>query len=87
MRLLLDLAVALGQLRADEVERTQRLLEREQVLGSPVALQALGDLIDAGADARVLHRAKYLTITLTGHDGAQDLLARLAHHVGVTLVS
>ena len=76
--MLLDLAVALGQLRAEEVEGAQRLLEREQVFGPPVALQALGDVIDTGADARVLHRAQHLAVPLTGDDGAQDLLARLA---------
>jgi hypothetical protein len=31
LQLQLDLGVALGQLRAHEVERTQRLLEREQM--------------------------------------------------------
>jgi hypothetical protein len=34
LELLLDLAVSLGELRADEVERVQRLLESEQVFGS-----------------------------------------------------
>ena len=52
------------------------------MLGAPVALQALGDLVGAGADAHVLHRAQHLAIALAGDDGAQDLLARLAHHVG-----
>jgi hypothetical protein len=51
--LLLDLGVALGQLCADEVERVDRLLQREQVLGAPDALQALGNLVDAGARARL----------------------------------
>ncbi len=81
LQLLLDLAVALGQLRTDEVERIQRLLEREQVFASPVALQALGDFINARADARILHRAQNLTITFTGDNGSQNLLARLACHV------
>jgi hypothetical protein len=82
LQLSLDLGVALGQLGADEVERIQRLLECEQVLGAPVALQAFGDLLVAGVDARVLHRRQYLAITLAGHDGTQDFLAGLAHHVG-----
>ncbi len=38
LELLLNVAVALAQLRADEVERSQRLLEREQVFGAPVSL-------------------------------------------------
>ena len=82
LQLQLDLGVALGQLRAYEVERPQRLLEREQVLGAPVALQALGDLVDAGAHAHVLHRAQHLAVTLAGDAGAQDLLAGLAPQVG-----
>jgi hypothetical protein len=53
-----DLLVALGQLRADEVERCQRLLETNARL----TLQALGDLIDAGADAHVLHDNRGQTI-------------------------
>jgi hypothetical protein len=44
LQLRFDLLVALGQLRAHEVERSQRLLQREQVFRAPVALQALGDL-------------------------------------------
>ncbi len=52
------------------------------MLGAPVALQALGDLIDAGADARVLHRRQHRPVTFTGNDGAQDLLSGLANHVG-----
>ena len=38
LELLLNFDVALGQLRADEFERSQCLLEREQVFGSPVSL-------------------------------------------------
>jgi hypothetical protein len=40
LQLLRDLGVAFGELRADEVERTQRVLERNEVFGSPVALHA-----------------------------------------------
>ncbi len=40
LQLRFDLLVALGKLRAHEVERTQRLLERKQVSGPPIALQA-----------------------------------------------
>ena len=82
LQLQLDLLVALRQLRAHEVERPQCLLEREQVLSAPIALQALGDLIGAGAHTHVLHRAQHLAIAFTGHDGPQELLARLAHHAG-----
>ena len=42
LQLQFDFAVAIGQLRAHEVERAQGLLEDQQVLGPPVALQALG---------------------------------------------
>ncbi len=72
----------LEQLRAHKVERAQRLLECEEVLGAPIALQALGDLVDAGAHAHVLYRAQHLGVALAGDDGAQDLLAGLADHVG-----
>jgi hypothetical protein len=34
---------------------SQRLFERKQMLGLPRALQALGDLIGAGAHTHVLH--------------------------------
>ena len=33
-------------------------------------------------DAHVLHRAQHQAIPFSGHDGAQDLLARLTDHVG-----
>jgi hypothetical protein len=78
----LDLGVALGELRAAEVEGVERLLAREQVLGSKVALQALGDLIAAGPDAHVLHRRQHTAVALAGDDGAQDLLPRLAGDIG-----
>jgi len=77
-----DLLVALAQLRAYEVERSQRLLERKHVFAPPIAQQALGDFVDAGVDAHVLHRAQRQPVAFSGHDGAQDLLARLAHNVG-----
>jgi hypothetical protein len=57
----LELTVALGQLRADEVERVQRLLEREQMLGAPVALQALGDLL--GANQAVERTRRFMAST------------------------
>ena len=79
LQLQLDLGVALGQLRAHEVERAQRLLEREQVLGAPVALQALGDLIDAGAHTQDLLAA------LTDHVG-QDVGELDVHHLGQSLL-
>ena len=60
-----NLAVALGELGADEVEQRQGLLEREQVLGAPVALQALGDLLGTGLDACVSVRGQREAITLT----------------------
>ena len=41
LELLLNFAFALAQLRADEVELCQRLLEREQVFGSPVSRERL----------------------------------------------
>ena len=43
-----DLRVALGQLDTTEVKRIEGLLERKEVLASPVALQTLGDLVLAG---------------------------------------
>lgn len=52
------------------------------MLSAPIALQALGDLVLAGADARVPEFGQGQTIALTGDDGAQDLLPRLAGHVG-----
>lgn len=61
----LVLAAALSQLRAHEVERTRRLPQREQVLGPPVALQALGDLLGTDAHAHVLHRAQHLAAAMT----------------------
>ena len=82
LHLLLDLRVALGQLRTDEIECPQRLLEGKQVLSAPSALQAPGDLLDAGAHAHVLHRAQHPAVTFPGHDGTQDLQARLADDVG-----
>lgn len=40
LQLRLDLVVALGQLRADEVKGIERLLEGKRVLGAPATLQA-----------------------------------------------
>ena len=82
LQLRLNLRVALGQLGATEVKRVQGLLQGKEVLGAPTALQALGDLVLAGADARILQAGQSQAIALTGDDGAQDLLARLAGHVG-----
>ena len=82
LQLQLDLSIALGELHADEVEGTQRLLERKQMFKAPVALQAAGDLVDARMNAGILHRAQDLAIAFAGDDGAQDLLARLTDHVG-----
>ncbi len=54
----LDLGVALGELRAAEVECGQRLLEREQVLVAPVAQQAGCDLVlQVFAEPKVSQRA------------------------------
>ena len=79
---LLKFAVALAKLRADEVEPGQRLLEREQVFGAPVPLQAFGDFINAGADTSIFHRAQDVTITFASHDCTQNFLASLARDVG-----
>ena len=81
LQLLLDLLVALAELCANKVERAERLFERKQMLGTPVALQTLGDLVNAGVDTHVLHRAQHLAITFTRHNRTQNLLTRLAHHV------
>ena len=49
----LDLAIAGGDLLMIEVVQRQRLLQREQVLGSPVALQGPGDVrLTCGRSAR-----------------------------------
>ena len=77
-----DLAIALGQLRAAEIEGIQRLLQRKQMLGAPTALQAGGDLVGTGLHAHVAQRGQGVSVALTGHDGAQDRLARDAGHVG-----
>ena len=52
------------------------------MLGAPVALQALDDVLGAGVDAHVLARRQRQAIALAGHDGAQDLLPCDADHVG-----
>lgn len=44
-------------------------------------MRALGDLVVAGTDARVLELGQSLPVTLARDDGAQDLLPRLAGHV------
>jgi hypothetical protein len=82
LQLRLDLGVALGQLRAAEVEGRQRLLQSKQVLASPVALQAGGDLVGAGLDAHVAQRSQCVPVALAGDDGTQDGLAAGAGHVG-----
>lgn len=52
-QLRLDLAVALGRLRADEVEGARGLLEREQVLGPAVSMRGpVSDLQAGNAVAR-----------------------------------
>ena len=45
-QLLINLLVALTELRANKVKSVQRLFERKQVLGTPVALQAPGGLLN-----------------------------------------
>lgn len=82
LQLLLNLPIALGQLRAIEVEQGQRLLECKQMLSSPVALQAFGDVLSTGMDAHILHRGQHPPVTLSSHDGVQNFLPRLANHVG-----
>ena len=52
------------------------------MLGAPAALQAFCDLITGGANARIFHRGQNLPVTLAGDNGAQNLLPRLANHVG-----
>nr|WP_305335657.1 hypothetical protein [Hydrogenophaga sp.] len=71
-----------AQVGAAEVKRIQGLLQGNEVLGAPTALQALGNLVLAGADARVPELGQSQAIALTGDDGAQDRLPRLASHVG-----
>ena len=77
----LDLAVAFGELAAAEVERRQRLLEREQVLVAPVAEQAGGDLGLAGVDARVTVGGQRVRVALAGNNGTYDLLTRGTGHI------
>ncbi len=47
---MLDLLVALAVLYANKVERVERLFERKPILGTPVALQPLGDPVNNRRD-------------------------------------
>lgn len=47
---MLDLLVALAELCANKVERVERLFERKQMLGTPVALQTLSDFFNNRRD-------------------------------------
>jgi hypothetical protein len=82
LQLLFDFTIAVVELGAEEIEQLQRLLEREQVFVAPVATQAAGNLLVAGANALVLQCGQDLAVAFAGDDGAQDLLSGLAHHVG-----
>jgi hypothetical protein len=82
LHLLFDARIAFGQLGPDEIEHVQRLLEREHMLGSPVALQALGDIFLAGLDASVPQFGQHRAVAFPCDYGAQDLLAGLADDVG-----
>ena len=64
LQLLLDLGGALGQLRAHEVDRAQRLLERKVVFDPTVALQTLGSLLDAGAQRQQWGRIQLVNATV-----------------------
>ena len=50
LQLTLDFLVHFGELGSREVEGGEGLLEGEQMLGPPIALQALGDFLRAGLD-------------------------------------
>jgi hypothetical protein len=76
-------SVALGQMAADAVVHRQRLLEHEQVLFAPIALQRPGDLLLAGLDAALAVARQSLWVALAGHDVADDGLPGLAHHVAL----
>lgn len=77
-----DFPVTPGQLRADEIKHGGRLLKCKQVSGAPVALQAFGNLVLAGADAHVFHRSQYLSLSLASNDGAQNFLPCFSYGAG-----
>ncbi len=52
------------------------------MLGPPIALQALGNLGGAGANACVLHLCQHIAIAFAGDNRAQDLLTGFADDVG-----
>jgi hypothetical protein len=65
LQLALDLGVALGQLRTDEVERVQCLFERKQVLSTPVALKTAGDLLGPSTSSSLTGEAKAFVHQMT----------------------
>ena len=52
------------------------------MLGAPGALEALGDLLLAGADAGVAHGCEHMAVPLPGINGPQDAQAGFSGHVG-----
>lgn len=68
----LDLLLAFEHLLLDEVVEGQRLSQTEQVLGPPVALQALLELLCAGLHLRVAEDGQCLHVPLARDDGADD---------------
>jgi hypothetical protein len=71
----LDLDMALGPLRAAEVEGGQCLFECEQVLVASVAQQARSDLALAGLDARVAADCQRVRVMLSGRTSRSTIQA------------
>ena len=77
--LLFEFAIALEDLGADEVEGSQSLLERKQMFGPPVAVQALGDLLDAGLVQSWVGKSPFTSsarVAQLGHRCIADLRAQ-----------
>ena len=69
-------AIAFGNPLLIGIVQGDFLLQDEDELGLPRALQALGDDVARGANARVTHRGKGLGVAFAGEDRAHDPHAR-----------
>ena len=83
--MLLQLLIALGDPSLVSVVHFHFLLQHEQQFGTPVALQAFGDLLLAGLNPRIAEFSQFLRIALTSHNRPHDRLsgqpAQIADHV------
>ena len=70
---LVDLLVAVGDHLAIRVVEREALVQSEEMLGTVITLEGLGDPFGSALDAVILHRGQDHGVSLAGEDGADDV--------------